>query len=64
MLRSKRKARRLSQKEAARMLNIKNTYLSLIETKKRTNLKIELIDKICKFYDIELQSFLEWLKEK
>lgn len=61
MLKSKRKLLRISQKEASRILNIDNTYLSLIESKKRTNLKIELIEKICKLYKIELSYFLNWL---
>ena len=61
MLKSKRKLLRISQKEASRILNIDNTYLSLIESKKRTNLKIELIEKICKLYKIELSYFLDWL---
>lgn len=64
MLKQKRKALRISQKDASRILNIDNTYLSLIESKKRTNLKIDLIEKICKLYKIELTYFLNWLHRK
>lgn len=64
MLKSKRKSLRISQKEASRILNIDNTYLSLIESRKRTNLKIELVEKICKLYKIEIKFFLDWLNSK
>lgn len=64
MLRERRKLLRISQKEASRILNIDNTYLSLIESRKRTNLKIELVEKICKLYKIELNLFLNWLNSK
>ncbi|WP_270505580.1 helix-turn-helix domain-containing protein [Paraclostridium sordellii] len=64
MLKSKRKLLRISQKEASRILNIDNTYLSLIESKKRTNLKIELIEKICTLYQIDISFFLNWLHNK
>lgn len=64
MLKSKRKSLRISQKEASRILNIDNTYLSLIESRKRTNLKIELVKKICKLYKIEIETFLYWLSNK
>ncbi|MEG2787378.1 MAG: helix-turn-helix transcriptional regulator [Romboutsia sp.] len=64
MLKEKRKMLRISQKEASKILNIDNTYLSLIESRKRTNLKIELIEKICFLYKIEIHMFLEWLHSK
>lgn len=64
MLKSKRKSLRISQKEASRILNIDNTYLSLIESRKRTNLKIELIEKICKLYQLDIFYFLTWLQKK
>ncbi|CEN21277.1 helix-turn-helix domain-containing protein [Paraclostridium sordellii] len=64
MLKQKRKILRISQKEASKILNIHNTYLSLIESRKRTNLKIELVEKICKLYQIEISFFLNWLQEK
>lgn len=64
MLKAKRKSLRISQKEASRILRIDNTYLSMIESRKRTNLKIELIENICNLYQIDIYSLLNWLKEK
>lgn len=64
MLREKRKKLRISQKEASMILNIDNTYLSLIESRKRTNLKIELIEKICKLYQVDIFCLLDWLHLK
>ncbi|MFR6019227.1 MAG: helix-turn-helix domain-containing protein [Paraclostridium sordellii] len=61
MLKEKRKNLRISQKEAAKILGINNSYLSLIESKKRKNLKIDLIEKICKLYKITIDDFLNWL---
>ncbi|CEQ00522.1 Helix-turn-helix domain [[Clostridium] sordellii] len=64
MLKSKRKSLRINQKEASKILKIDNTYLSMIESKKRTNLKIELIENICKLYKIDLSYFIIWLHSK
>jgi transcriptional regulator with XRE-family HTH domain len=64
MLKEKRKILRISQKEASKILNIDNTYLSLIESRKRTNLKIELVEKICKLYKVDISYLLNWLQEK
>ncbi len=61
MLKEKRKNLRISQKEAAKILGINNSYLSRIESKKRKNLKIDLIEKICKLYKITIDDFLNWL---
>lgn len=52
MLRLKRKKLMLSQIEASRVLGINNTYLSLIENKKRVRLNKILSYKICLLYDI------------
>ncbi|CEP50256.1 Helix-turn-helix domain [[Clostridium] sordellii] len=64
MLKTKRKSLRISQKEASKILKINNTYLSMIESKKRTNLKIELIENICNLYQIDIFYFLNWLQKK
>lgn len=64
MLKAKRKSLRISQKEASKILKIDNTYLSMIESKKRTNLKIELIENICNLYEIDIFYFLNWLQKK
>lgn len=64
MLKTKRKSLRISQKEASKILKIDNTYLSMIESKKRTNLKIELIENICNLYQIDIFYFLNWLQKK
>lgn len=64
MLKTKRKSLRISQKEASKILRIDNTYLSMIESRKRTNLKIELIENICNLYQIDIYNLLNWLKEK
>lgn len=52
MLRLKRKKLMISQIEASRVLGINNTYLSLIENKKRIRLSKILSYKICLLYDI------------
>lgn len=64
MLKSKRKSLRISQKEASKILKIDNTYLSMIESRKRTNLKIALIENICNLYQIDIFYFLNWLHKK
>ncbi|MFR9071112.1 MAG: helix-turn-helix domain-containing protein, partial [Paraclostridium sp.] len=47
MLRLKRKKLMLSQIDASKALGINNTYLSLIENKKRVNLNNALFSQIC-----------------
>lgn len=61
MLKEKRKKLRITQKQASRILNIDNTYLSLIESRKRTNLKIDLVEKICSLYQVDIHVILDWL---
>lgn len=61
MLKEKRKKFGITQKEASRILKIDNTYLSLIESRKRKNLKIDLVERICSLYQIDIHAFLEWL---
>lgn len=64
MLKTKRKSLRITQKEASKILRIDHTYLSMIESKKRTNLRIELVENICKLYQIDISFFLNWLHSK
>lgn len=61
MLRLKRKRLMLSQMNASRILGIDNTYLCLIENKKRFNISDDLFFKICILYQLssdELKLFL------
>ena len=61
MLRLKRKKLMLSQIDASKALGINNTYLSLIENKKRVKLNNALFSQICLLYKIsseELKTFL------
>lgn len=61
MLRLKRKKLMLSQIDASKALGINNTYLSLIENKKRVKLNNALFLQICLLYKIsseELKTFL------
>ncbi|OSB07992.1 hypothetical protein B2H97_16110 [Paraclostridium bifermentans] len=61
MLRLKRKRLMISQIDACRILGISNTYLSLIENKKRFNISNSLFSEICLLYQIsseELKIFL------
>lgn len=61
MLRLKRKRLMLNQTKASRVLGINNTYLSLIENKKRFNISDDLFFKICTLYQVssdELEVFL------
>lgn len=61
MLRLKRKRLMLNQTNASIVLGIDNTYLSLIENKKRFNISDDLFLKICTLYQVsskELKVFL------
>lgn len=61
MLRLKRKKLMLSQIDASKALGTNNTYLSLIENKKRVKLNNALFLQICLLYKIsseELKTFL------
>lgn len=61
MLRLKRKKLMLSQIDASKAFGINNTYLSLIENKKRVKLNNALFLQICLLYKIsseELKTFL------
>lgn len=61
MLRIKRKKLMMSQKKASKILGITNTYLSLIENKKRSNLSDDLIKRICDLYNISNDEFMLFL---
>ncbi|TAN66644.1 XRE family transcriptional regulator [Paraclostridium sordellii 8483] len=62
MLKFKRKSLGLSQKEVARMLHISPNTLSAIENKRYTDLHLDLINKICKLYSLDLIEFINWLE--
>ncbi len=54
VLKELRKGKRIKQKDLAKNINIKQSYLSLIESNKR-NPSIELIENICIELDCELR---------
>ncbi|OXX82646.1 hypothetical protein AVM15_17175 [Paraclostridium benzoelyticum] len=63
MLRLKRKKLMLSQIDVSKALGINNTYLSLIENKKRIHLNNLLFSKICDIYRISPEDLKEFLKK-
>lgn len=63
MLRLKRKKLMLSQIDVSKALGINNTYLSLIENKKRIHLNNLLFSKICHIYRISPEDLKEFLKK-
>lgn len=63
MLRLKRKKLMLSQIDVSKALGINNTYLSLIENKKRIHLNNLLFSKICDIYRISPEDLTEFLKK-
>jgi len=63
MLRLKRKKLMLSQIDVSKALGINNTYLSLIENKKRIHLNNLLFLKICDIYRISPEDLKEFLKK-
>lgn len=64
MLKFKRKSLGLSQKKVSKILHISPNTLSAIENKRHTDLHLDLINKICKFYNLELIEFINWLESK
>ncbi|CEK34375.1 Uncharacterized protein conserved in bacteria,transcriptional regulator, y4mF family,Helix-turn-helix domain [[Clostridium] sordellii] len=64
MLRFKRKSLGLSQKKAAHLLHISSKTLSAIENKRYTDLHLDLINRICQLYSLELIDFINWLNSK
>lgn len=64
MLRSKRKALRLSQAKAAKILGINRCTLSSIERKYLINLNLFLLLDICKLYNINILEIINWLLSK
>ncbi|WP_416906691.1 helix-turn-helix transcriptional regulator [Paraclostridium sordellii] len=64
MLKLKRKSLRLSQRNAAKLLNISRNTLSSIENKKCTDLHLDLANRICKLYRLDLDNLINWLKSK
>ena len=63
MLRIKRKKLMISQVKASKILGIDNTYLSLIENKKRCNLDHDLVKKICILYKISIDDFMYFINK-
>lgn len=61
MLRIKRKKLRISQRNASSILGITNSYLSMIENKKRVNLNDALIKKICILYQVSKEELILFL---
>ncbi|GIM32990.1 helix-turn-helix domain-containing protein [Paraclostridium bifermentans] len=64
MLRLKRKKLMLSQIDASKTLGINNSYLSLIENKKRVRLSQKLTYKICLLYEISSEDLNMFLNSK
>ncbi|MEG0180792.1 MAG: helix-turn-helix transcriptional regulator [Peptostreptococcaceae bacterium] len=64
MLRLKRKKLMLSQSAASKILGIDNTYLSLIENKKRFHINNTLFLKICLVYQITIDELNFFLNSK
>ncbi len=64
MLRLKRKKLMLSQSDASKILGIDNTYLSLIENKKRFHISDDLFYKICLLYKISVDDLNLFLNKK
>lgn len=63
MLRLKRKRLMISQIDACRILGISNTYLSLIENKKRFNISNSLFFEICLLYQISSEDLKVFLSK-
>lgn len=63
MLRIKRKKLMITQMKASEILGIDNTYLSLIENKKRCNINNDLINKICTLYKISMDDFMYFINK-
>lgn len=64
MLKFKRKSLGLSQKEAAKRLHISPNTLSAIENKRYTDLHLDLVNRICELYDLDLIKLIKWLNHK
>lgn len=64
MLRLKRKSLGFSQKEAAKFLRISSRTLSAIENKRYTDLHLDLINRICELYNLDLITLIKWLNHK
>lgn len=61
MLKFKRKSLGLSQKEASKRLHISPNTLSAIENKRYTDLHLDLVNRICTLYDLDLIKLIKWL---
>jgi len=64
MLRLKRKSLGLSQREVAKRLHISPSTLSAIENKRFTDLHLDLINRICELYNLNLINLINWLNSK
>lgn len=64
MLKFKRKSLGFSQKEVAKILHISPNTLSAIENRRHTDLHLDLINKICKLYNLDLIKLINWLNSK
>lgn len=64
MLRLKRKSLGLSQRESAKRLHISPSTLSAIENKRYTDLHLDLVNRICELYDLDLIKLIKWLNRK
>lgn len=64
MLRLKRKSLGISQRKAAKRLHISPSTLSAIENKRYTDLHLDLVNRICELYDLDLIVLIKWLNHK
>lgn len=64
MLRERRKALGLTQKQVAKSLHISNSLLSLIESKHCIDFRLSLALRICKIYDLDIYELIHWLYDK
>jgi putative transcriptional regulator len=57
-------SRRITLEEISKATGIHRTTLSKVSNQKGYNTTIEVLDKLCEFFDVELSSLVERTKEK
>jgi len=56
--------RRITLEEIAKSTELHRSTLSKINNQKASTSKIEVIDKLCAYFDVDVSQIIEFIKEK